>query len=66
MLLAALGWLVLAWITVAPPPWLIGPGSLLATLLPGTQHYMGYEGIEGAWFVLTLPVLIGSARMDPA
>ena len=57
--LIAWGWvLVLATAWPAAFAWLIGPGSLLHQLLPGTQHYMGTEGIEGVWFLATLPVLI--------
>lgn len=60
LLLAAIaGWALVIATAVDQPAfsWLIGPGSLLATLFPGTQHYMGFEGVEVVWFVGTLPVL---------
>lgn len=57
-----LGWVFVLLTLVVPMPWLIGPGSILATLLPGTQHYMGFEGIEGVWILGTLPVLLVCIR----
>lgn len=55
--LAFLGWAAVVLVTLAPPAWLIGPGSILATVFTGTQHYMGYEGVEVIWIAATLPVL---------
>lgn len=57
------GWALVVWTAVDPHAFpLIGAGSLFATLLPGSQGFPGYEGIEAVWLVATLPALVAVIR----
>ncbi len=62
MTAALAGWALLILAALTRPAWLIGPGSLTAQLLPGSQGFPGWEGIEALMVLCTLPVLVAIAR----